>query len=177
MPIVNNIFNKYKNKYFVESGSHIGEGIVKALDAGFENIISIELSPFYYQYCVTRFRGNKFVHLHMGDTEDILEELISKIDEPITFWLDGHNSGGNTAWGKHESPLMQELEIIAKHPIKTHTLIIDDLRCWVKPQYEFDTNDVISFVKNINPNYEITYEDGHVANDIMVAYIKNNIIV
>ena len=173
MPIVNNLFQKYKNtEYFFESGTHVGQGVQKALDAGFTNIISVELAPHYYERCTYIFKDNPYVHLYMGDTEDLLEGLISPINEPITFWLDGHNSGYDTAWGKHESPLMQELEIIKKHPIKTHTLIIDDLRCWEKPHYNFDKEDIISFVKTINPDYEITYEDGHIKNDILVAYIK-----
>jgi hypothetical protein len=173
MPIVNNLFEKYKNtEYFFESGSHVGDGIQRALDAGFTNIISVELAPNYFYRCILRFKDNKNVNIQMGDTEDVLEKLISPINEPITFWLDGHNSGYDTAWGKHESPLMQELEIIKRHPIKTHTLIIDDLRCWEKPHYDFDKEDILSFVKSINPDYEIDYEDGHVHNDIMVAYIK-----
>lgn len=172
MPIVNNLFEKYKNtQYFFETGSHIGEGIQKAINAGFTHIMSTELAPRYHNYCVNRFTNNKNVHLYLGDTEDMMENLISKINEPITFWLDGHNSGGDTAWGKHESPLMQELEIIKRHPIKTHTIIIDDLRCWEKPHYDFDKQDIINFVKTINPDYRILYENGHVENDIMVAHI------
>jgi len=173
MPIINNLFEKYKNtKYFFESGTHIGDGVQKALDAGFEKIISVELGQNYYDHCVSRFKNNEYVNLYLGDTEDLMESLISKINEPITFWLDGHNSGYDTAWGKHESPLIQELEIIKKHHMNTHTLIIDDLRCWEKPHYNFDKNDVIEFVLSINPNYEIIFEDGHVPNDILVAFIK-----
>lgn len=172
MPIVNDVFNKYLNGWFVESGTHVGEGVQRALNAGFKNIITVELAPHYYKHCVNRFQSNPDVHIYLGDTEDLLEGLISPINEPITFWLDGHNSGYDTAWGKHESPLMQELEIIKKHPIKTHTILIDDLRCWEKPHYEFDKNDIVDFLKSINPEYEIAYEDGHVKNDIVVAYIK-----
>ena len=174
MPIKENIFQKFPNNYFFESGSHVGEGIQKALDAGFEKIISVELSPYYYNVCTTKFRNNPKVDLYLGDTEDLLGKIISKINSSITFWLDGHNSGGYTAWGKHESPLMQELEIIKTHSIKTHTLIIDDLRCWEKPHYEFDKQDIIDLIKSINPDYIIEYADGHIENDILVAYIKSN---
>ena len=173
MPIKNNIFQKYKNtECFFESGTHVGEGVQKALESGFKNIISVELAPNYYNHCVSKFKDNNYVKLFMGDTEDIMEQLISSINEPITFWLDGHNSGADTAWGKHESPLIQELEIIKRHPIKTHTLIIDDLRCWEKPHYDFDKSDVLEFIKTINPDYEIVYEEGHIMDDILVAYIK-----
>lgn len=173
MPIKNNVFETYKTtEHFFESGTHVGDGVQRALDAGYTNIISVELAPHYHQSCVNRFKNNNFVHLYLGDTEDIMGELISHINEPITFWLDGHNSGYDTAWGYHESPLMQELEIIKKHPIKTHTLIIDDLRCWEKPHYDFDKEDILSFLKTINPDYEFTYEEGHIKDDILVAYIK-----
>jgi len=175
MALTSNIFKKYMNNWFVESGSHVGEGIQNAIVAGFKNIISVEISELYFKYCVGRFNGNKDkVHLYWGDTEDLLEGLISPINEPITFWLDGHNSGGNTGCGKHESPLMQELEIIKNHPIKNHTIIIDDMRCWEKPHYDFDRDDIINFLKTINPNYEIIYENGTAANDIVIATIRNN---
>jgi hypothetical protein len=59
MPIINNLFEKYKNtEVFVESGSHVGEGIQRALDAGFTNIISVELAQNYYYHCIMRFNGN-----------------------------------------------------------------------------------------------------------------------
>jgi hypothetical protein len=169
MPIKENIFKKYKNDYFIETGSHVGEGIKKAIEAGFTNIISIELSEYYYNICKRMFQGRTDITLYLGDSEDVLGKIISNINVPITFWLDGHNSGGNTAWGKHESPLMQELEIIKNHHIKTHTIIIDDMWCWKKPHYDFDEDDIRLFVKEINKEYEMIYENG---TDILVAYIK-----
>jgi len=172
MPIINNLFERYKNtEYFVESGSFLGNGIQNAINAGFKYISSIELSPEFYYHCSEKFKNIENVKLFFGDTEDQLDDIISQINEPITFWLDGHNSGGPTACGKHESPLMQELEIIKKHSIKTHTIIIDDLRCWKKPQYDFDQKDVINFLKTINFEYKIVFEDGIEKNDIVVAHI------
>jgi len=108
----------------------------------------------------------------LGDSEFILEDIISKINEPITFWLDGHFSGWDTVQGERNSPLMQELEIIKNHKIKTHTILIDDLRAWVKPVVDFDVNDITIKLKEINPSYIISYEDGHVDNDVMVVHIK-----
>ena len=45
-------FKRFKNELFIETGSFYGEGIQQAIDAGFENIISIELSP---KDCFWRF--------------------------------------------------------------------------------------------------------------------------
>jgi len=48
------------------------------------------------------------------------------------FWLDAHWSGGSTAKGELETPIMQEIECILAHPLSArHVLLIDDARCFV----------------------------------------------
>ena len=56
MPTKKETFSKYKNKYFIETGSHLGNGIQQALDAGFDNVISIELSDKYFGICENKFK-------------------------------------------------------------------------------------------------------------------------
>ena len=36
---------KYPNKYFVETGTHVGNSVQLALDCGFEKIITMEINP------------------------------------------------------------------------------------------------------------------------------------
>ena len=57
-----------------------------------------------------------------------MSELLPKISEPITFWLDGHWSAGDTAQGDTNTPLLQELVEISNHHIKNHTILVDDIR-------------------------------------------------
>jgi len=167
-----NLFKKYMNPVFIETGSYIGEGIQEAVDAKFQKIYSIELSNKYFNICKERFRNNKNVYLIKGDSSEQLFDLIKNIDENITFWLDGHYSAGDTALGKMMSPLMIELDIIKKHKLNTHTIIIDDLRCWkISLEYNFCVDDIIKILYKINPNYNLTYEDGFIKNDILVAKI------
>jgi hypothetical protein len=103
----------------------------------------------------------------------VLPDILKKIDSPITFWLDGHHSCGDTALGEHWAPLMQELDVIKEHPLNTHTILIDDMRCWEKPSevHGFFKDDIFKKLREINPNYKFTYEDGHVPNDILVAHL------
>lgn len=164
MPISSNIFRKYPNSIFIETGSHVGNGIQSAVEAGFNRIISIELSSKYHEICKQRFSNNSDVELVLGDVELVLKDIIDKIQSPITFWLDGHHSGDDTAWGLHNDPIFEELDIISTHQIKTHTLIIDDLR-------GIDKDKLIKKVLKINKDYVITYEDGYIPNDILVASI------
>jgi len=167
-----NIFNKYLNEYFVETGSFNGGGISWALDSGFKNVVSIELSELYYNKCKELYKTKDNVFLYLGDSSIILGDIIRSINTPMTFWLDGHYSGGDTAIGKYNSPLMQELDIIKDHPIKTHTILIDDMRCW-NDLHEFNKNDILNKLEEINKDYEITYEDGFIDKDILVAKINN----
>lgn len=169
MPACETLFRKYPNPVFIETGSCWGTGIQQALDAGFSEIYSIELSSDLYDHCVKRFEGNKYVNLIHGDSHLVLGELLNRIDKPITFWLDGHYSGSVTVMGKYESPLIQELEIISNHFIKNHVIIIDDLRCWSLAVQGFDTELIKLKCLEINPQYRFIFEDGERPNDILVA--------
>jgi hypothetical protein len=122
------VFQKYLNHIFIETGSHVGDGIQQALDAGFKLVHSIELSEALYERCCNRFVDDDRVVLHLGDSHLLLDDILFWINEPVTFWLDAHCSCGETVRGKYYSSLLQELMIIDNHPVRTHTILIDDVR-------------------------------------------------
>jgi len=64
MPLKENTLILYKNPYFLETGSYLGDGIEKAISAGFQTIISIELSQKYFELCTKKFsmHSNKKWH-------------------------------------------------------------------------------------------------------------------
>lgn len=166
-------FEKYLNYYFIETGTYRGDGVKMALNGGFEEVRTVELSETYYDMVVKLFKDNPNVKIWHGDSSQLLGEMIADIDEPATFWLDGHYSGGDTASGEFTSPILQELDHISKHPIKTHTIMIDDVRDFGTYYFCYTTLDqIVDKIYEINPNYKITFERGHVENDILVAYIE-----
>jgi hypothetical protein len=173
MPSNTRIFNKYPNEIFIETGSFTGDGIQQALEAGFKKVISIELSDKYFQIATNRFSANPNVLVVQGDSYKVLPEILKNIDKPVTFWLDGHHSCGDTALGDFWAPLMQELDAIQSHSIKTHTILIDDMRCWQEPSevHGFYKEDIFRKLSEMNPDYKLTFEDGHQENDILVAHI------
>jgi hypothetical protein len=173
MPSNTENFKKFPNETFIETGSFYGEGIQQAIESGFEKIISIELSPKYFSICVNRFNLNPNVKIVFGDSYKILPEILPKINSRITFWLDGHNSGEDTAHGDFLAPLIQELNVIKNHHIKDHTIMIDDMRCWrdYDPKHGFEEKDLIKILKEINSDYKLEYLDGYEKNDILVAHI------
>lgn len=50
------LFKKYPNQVFVETGTHLGDGVVQADKAGFNTIHSIEIFPEAYKIVQAKFK-------------------------------------------------------------------------------------------------------------------------
>jgi hypothetical protein len=174
------VFAKYPNKYFIETGTWRGDGVRMALNAGFEKVYSIEVSPIIYADCKNLFASQPAVSILLGDSRDVIPQLMKFIDAPATFWLDGHytcepyKQGIPSGHGEKNSPILEELDGIAQHFIKTHTILIDDIRYLETVHFDYVTlEEIIRKILEINPAYKITFEDGYIPNDVLVAYIEN----
>ncbi len=166
------VFSKYPNSVFIETGSYWGEGIDNALTAGFQRIYSIELSPKYAEHCRQKFALTPSVTIVEGDSAVAIKDILDTLDVRATFWLDGHCSLGDTAKGETMTPILQELEHIKQHHINTHTILIDDLRLFGTSEFDdIPVDALITKLLEINPEYTITYENGHQEYDVLVAYI------
>lgn len=174
------LFEKYKcNKnVLVETGTYKGLGVQLALEAGYLSVSSVELASKLYESAVSMFKNNNRVKLYNGTSEECLWTMIKDINEEIVFWLDAHYAGDTGVMGPEKSPIIKELSIIKRHPIKTHTIMIDDVRDMGTGHFGMITKyQVIEKILEINTDYKITYEDGSVSDnqifhkDILVAYI------
>lgn len=172
-----NLFAEFKgnNRVFVETGTYRGDGIQLAIDAGYEKIISIDIDPSAFDFCMSRFNminePKPWLKLYQGDSANCLAGLINFIDEPITFWLDSHwQMLEGTEPGANPFPLVKELIQIGQHPIKSHTIIIDDIMVLTHPATTNWSKKMIEQgIKNINPKYKIEYFANPVINNILVA--------
>jgi len=167
----NKMLKKYTNKYFVETGTWGGYAVSVAHWCGFERIYTIEIDEEQYVYAKSLLEKHGYlkpehgVSMFLGNSIDILPDIIPLLDAPATFWLDAHDTGVD-----ENCPLYEELESIKQSPIKNHTIIIDDVRLFGTNFPNIDKKIVQQKLLEINPDYKITYEDGHIPNDIMVAY-------
>ena len=50
------------------------------------------------------FRGRSHIQLLQGDSATILSSLVETLTVPALFWLDGHDSAGNTGPGEASTP-------------------------------------------------------------------------
>lgn len=177
MPASVELFKRYWNPVFIETGTYLGDGIKQALAADFPLIRSVELSDKLYEDNVRRFATRHNVKIFHGSSESQLGKMIEDIPQPITFWLDAHYSAGITAKGDENSPILKELRIIAAHPIKSHTILIDDRRQIGTADFDFVTEDQIkNAIRAINPAYAFSYDTGSDShpmflNDIIVARV------
>ena len=164
---------------FVETGCQEGWTFYTALDFGFEEIYGIELHPDLCYITAQKFIDNENVYVMLGESPDILAKICPELTEPATFWLDAHVSGPDMPGGKYgPCPLLLELEAIKTSPCKDHVILIDDIRLMNTYEWDYlDKQEVINALLDINPNYQITYEDGEedgtLPNDILIASIKN----
>lgn len=181
MPLDVSVLTRFRNGYrvFVETGTYHGDGVKAALAAGFQEVHSIELADLHFQNAKRVFANEPRVHLWFGDSSRVIGSVIKSISDPILFWLDGHHSCGDTAKGEKWSPLMDELKVIAEHPVKTHTILVDDMRCWNRdnPEFRFGKEDIEAAIRAINPNYVISYVTGdpRFVDDVLVAVINPGI--
>lgn len=166
-------FKKITDK-FIETGCYLGDGIQLALDSGFKDIFSIELSSKYIKICENRF-FNKKINFIEGDSYTELYNLLCRFpDEKFTYWLDGHYSGGDTGRGIIDFPIMKELEVILKRNISGEIIYIDDMRILKNYSEDINLEKIIDLIEKYKSNYKITYEDSklysgeYLYNDIMI---------
>jgi hypothetical protein len=155
----NNILKKYRQNrnIFIETGTADGDGIQFALDAGFKEIYSIELSENLHNKALDRFKDYNNVHLILGSSEIELPKLLSQMSSSFVLWLDAHWSGGVYIGELMNVYLPKELNSILNFSSKfdKSLVLVDDMNHYIQ-----DTNFVKTIedlVIKLNPNYKITY--------------------
>jgi hypothetical protein len=171
MPLEDSFIHDYRMSCtaFVETGTFHGNSVALAVKCGFTSIYSIEFDEALYTRAVEKFKNKSRVSLVHGDSAIELPKLIKGINEQIFFWLDAHCGNAQSPL-----PLMQELAAIKEHPIKNHTILIDDARLFSRDLI-VKKDDIVKALREINPKYIIRLEDDSVArDDVLIAYIPED---
>ena len=161
------IFEENKTNVFIETGSHLGESIQRAIDIGFQDIYSMEIKQDFHFRCQSKFMSFPQVHLALGDSLVKLPEILNRVKEQATFWLDAHMS-----MLARNCPTLEEIKIIGSHHIKNHIIIIDDMRDFGTKEHEFITmDDLMIAILDINPDYTFFIESSCIADNVLVARV------
>lgn len=155
--VVRSYLRTYGISCFIETGTFVGD-MVEAIRPLARQAYSIELQDHFYQVCRMRFLFRRNVQILKGDSGKILPTILENVRGPALFWLDGHYSGGDTAKGDLETPIMEELRAIRDHGINTHVILIDDVRHFGQGDYpKIET--LCELLKSINNAYQIEIKD------------------
>ncbi len=158
---------KHNISILVETGSYLGD-MIEAQKRRFKQIFSIELGVDLHRNAVKRFKSNEHIKILLGDSGKILPNILSEINEPAIFWLDGHYSAGITAKGDKECPIYEELNAIFNSKKINHILLIDDARCF-NGEGDYPTIEELSnFIKSRVKDYSF-----EIKNDI-IRYVLNS---
>lgn len=164
------LFN-YKNfigysDTFCECGVAAGDGIQRALDAGFDKVIGIEAAKLWYDKSIERFKNNTKVILYHGKSIDKLLPVLKvvEITRDIVIYLDAHSSGDSSFGYKEcisgnpefqqENIIKQELNIILSNYNK-HIICIDDVNGLADGHAE----EYMDLILSYNPDYKFQFWD------------------
>jgi GT2 family glycosyltransferase len=119
-------------KVFVETGTYEGDSVAAARPY-FDELHTVEIADDLYERAAERFAGDDSVHVHHGDSAEILGELRPKLQrKAVLYWLDAHWCGSELERNEGGSPLLAELAAIGKLS-KRDVVLIDDARLFMAP--------------------------------------------
>ena len=131
------VFLKYgiPDSPWIETGTWKGT-TTQFLSERYPFVYSIEPAPALHDRAVAKFSqdrgtgGASNVELFNGVSEDVLPDLLPKLEGNVNFWLDGHYSFGETFKGATDCPVEMELEAIRQHlpRLSRVAILIDDVR-------------------------------------------------
>ena len=123
---------EYKDiKNFVETGTYKGDTTLMASEH-FSKVYTTEIVPALHEGSRKRAeeKGVKNITFLLGDSVKLLSEIMPNVSEGAVFFLDAHQSGGDTSNNGKNVPIYEELDTILSFPLGKSLFIIDDVRLW-----------------------------------------------
>jgi len=141
-----NVLEFYNIQNFVETGTGIAEVVKSVYDIDSElNIHTIEIIEQIYKKNKISFSYMENVNWHLGQSSEVLPEILPTLTGNTLFWMDAHFPGadfGMASYGDEPDlskrlPLQSELEIIVKNrDVSNDVFVIDDLRIYEDGPFE-----------------------------------------
>lgn len=108
----------------VETGTYLGRS-AKILSHNIDNVYTVEIKEDLFEFTRRKFRKTN-INFFLGDSEEMLDEIIHEIKGKTLFYLDSHTSGGITGKGQNVTSLKRELEILDGYELITDSVVLID---------------------------------------------------
>lgn len=119
------------NATWVETGTFFGDTAYK-ISENAQHVYTIEPSEELHYAAQKKYAHIENITFLHGTSESVLPSLLPTLQGDVSFWLDGHFSGGETFLGENVCPVEYELMSISHslHNYNKVCVIIDDIRCF-----------------------------------------------
>lgn len=119
-------------KNFVETGTYkAGTALMAAKH--YENVYTTEIHTSLYEESMKRAdsEGITNVTFMLGDSPELLKDIVPRVKEGAVFFIDSHVSGPDSGWNKKQRvPLLEELDVILVSNVGPSVFIFNDVRFW-----------------------------------------------
>lgn len=151
--------HRFNIPVLVETGTYTGHMVMSMLDR-FDEVYSIELDKTLASQAKKTFSLYGHIHIIQGASEQRLPEILQQIHKPCLLWLDAHYSGGATAKGDNETPILYELDHVFRHRLSPQfVLLIDDARCFTGEGGYPTLEQLADKVKEVYPEWIFEVKD------------------
>lgn len=167
---------------FLETGTAAGDGVQRALDAGFNTVYSCEAAEKWYTESLERFKGDNRVMIVNALSKDFLKMFVSSI-KPQVIFLDAHPAGplsaghddfvekGDSSEFAQDNIIKTELGIILSK-FNKHIIFIDD----VNGLGDGHAEEYMEILLKANPGYTFYFVDENLSGD-PAFYYKDKILI
>ncbi len=153
----------------IETGTAAGDGVQRAMDAGFNPVLSCEAAKCWFELSRDRFNGNRSAVLFYGKSTEMLAVMLKYVDGATIVFLDAHPAGptsaghnewesGDRSWDQ-DSIIKAELKIILASGMK-HVIIIDDVN-------GNSDGHAAEYAKMIGDGYDFAFYDENLSGDLL----------
>jgi len=152
---------------WVETGTNRGDTTALLAQHG-QMVYSLEPAPGLFAAARQRFEGNPQVEVINAPSETALPELLPRLRGDVNFWLDGHNSGGETFKGPNDTPIVEELQCIAANLSRWARVVVlvDDVRLFNGRIYTYGPYPSRDYLVDWAREHKMSW---HIEQDIFVA--------